>query len=132
MKQIIDYYDNTQCVVNTINISDKYYTDRFYIIELLHGGRYRIFADCEGDAIDVLIDYFCKYKNKFKGYFFTGDELAELTEDDIQSYIYGGNDCKYITFHYHEIRLSEFFTCDKKEKLIIKLTKINRDKGLLK
>ncbi len=132
MKQIIDYYDNTQCVVNTININDKYYTDKFYIIELLHGSRYRIFADCEGVAIDILIDYFCKYKNKFKGYFFTGDELAELSEDDIQSYVYGGNDCKHITFHYHEISLSEFFTCDKKEKLIIKLTKINRDKGLLK
>ena len=131
MKQIIDYYDNTQYLVNTVNIDDKDFTDKFYIIELLHGDRYRIFADYEGDAIDILIDYFCKYKNKFKGYFFTSDELADLTEDDIQSYIFGGNDCKYITFHYHEIRLREFFTCDKKEKQIIDLTKINRDRNLL-
>jgi hypothetical protein len=131
MIQLIDFYENTKQLVNTININDKSFTDKFYIIELLHGCTYRIFAYNEADAIDILIDYFCKYKNKFKGYFFSSDELSEFSEDDIQNYIFGGNYCKYITFQYHEIRIKEFFTCDKKEKQIIYLTKVNRDKGLL-
>jgi len=90
-----------------LNNEEKCFYNRAYTIELLYGGIYEINADCEGDAIDILIDYFCENKDKFRGYFFTDDELAELTEDDIQSYVFGGNDCKYITFQYHEIRLKE-------------------------
>ena len=90
-----------------LNDDEKCFYDKTYTIELLYGGVYEINSNYEGEAIDILIDYFCDNKDRFRGYFFTCEELAELSEDDIQSYVFGGNDCKYITFHYHEIRIQD-------------------------
>ncbi len=95
--------------MNTIKLNDdeKCFYDKAYSIELLYGGLYEINANYEGDAIDILIDYFVENKDRFRGYFFTEDELTELSEDDIQSYVFGGNECKFITFQYHEIRIKD-------------------------
>tara|TARA_R110001606_G_scaffold381244_1_gene542340 strand:- start:681 stop:974 length:294 start_codon:yes stop_codon:yes gene_type:complete len=88
-----------------LNKENEYFVDRCFTIELLYGGIYEIYENCEGDALDTLIDYFEANRDRFKGYFFTDEELFELDNED--DYLYGGNCGTYITFQSHEVRIKE-------------------------
>ena len=88
-----------------LNKENEYFVDRCFTIELLHGGIYEIYEDCERDAVDSLIDYFEANRDKFEGYFFTDEELLEL--DNGEEYLSGGNCGTYITFESHEIMIKE-------------------------
>jgi len=90
-----------------LNAEDKGYYSRCYHIQL---GYYLsfdgiIYASCEQDAIDILIDHYDN--DEHTGWFMSDDELAELSEDEEECLIYGGNYCKYMSFGYEQLRITE-------------------------
>ena len=101
-----------------IELHDECFYNRF-TIELLYGGEHSIDASCLQDAIDVLIDYFDTanreaIENKelapYRGYFLTDEEQQEHDDDDnLDSFLYGGNYCQYLSFQWHEIRVTQVY-----------------------
>ena len=99
-------------------LHDECFYNRF-TIELLYGGEYSIDASCLQDAIDVLIDYFDNankeaIKNygiaKYNGYFLTDNECKEHDDDgNLDCFLHGCNYCQYLSFQWHEIRVTEVF-----------------------
>ena len=93
--------------MNIIKLHDEY-TNKRFLIEFLHGGEYEVDADSEGDAIDVIIDYWEEEPHKYRGYFMNADEIHEHEKDlSIDEFISGGNCGTVTTFGWHEIRINE-------------------------
>ena len=99
-------------------LHDEFY-DTGFIIELLYGGEYEIDASCLEGAIDVLIDHFDTMNKEgvkagglapLRGYFLTDEEVEEYENDnELENYICGGNYCQYLSFQWHEIRVTEIY-----------------------
>lgn len=90
-----------------LNPDDKSFYSRCYHVQL---GYYLsfdgvIFASCEQDAIDLLID--AHDNSDHTGWFMSDNELLELDDDEKECFIYGGNYCKYMSFGYHELHIAE-------------------------
>ena len=92
-----------------INNSDKCFCDKYFLMSLHLGGHYKIYADDLGTAEDELIDYFYSKKEKLKGYFLSEDDMTEMSEDELEHYIFGGNCGVYLSFQYHELYIEEHF-----------------------
>lgn len=93
--------------VTILNPDDKGYNSRCYHIQLGYYLSFNgiIYASCEQDAIDLLID---AYDNEDHiGWFMSDDELSELSDDERECLIYGGNYCKYMSFGYEQLRMTE-------------------------
>lgn len=90
-----------------LNPTDKEFTKNAYHVQL---GYYLsfdgiIYANCEQDVIDRLID---AYDNQDHiGWFLSDDELQEMSDDEKEGYICGGNYCRYMSFHWHELRITK-------------------------
>lgn len=88
-----------------LNINDKEYTKRVYhvMIGVFKSFEGIVYADCEQDAIDSIIDYWQETEEKTPGYFLSEKEIQG--EKYLDDYIYGGNNCRYLSFPYHELRI---------------------------
>lgn len=101
-------------ITTILNIDNKPYVDHAYHIQI---GVYNsidwiVFADNEQEAIDLIIDHYWDQKENYPGYFLTNDALDELTQDQLNSLIYGGNNCVYLTFECNEMQITQY-PCDK-------------------
>lgn len=91
-------------MIDTIELHDEFTKNR-YLITIHLGGAYSVDADCEQDALDTVIDYWCKDKHKFRGYFLSDEEVEE--EEYLEEYLMGGNEGVYTNFHDYELRITE-------------------------
>lgn len=93
--------------ITILNPDDKGFHSRCYHVQL---GYYLsfdgvIYASCAQDAIALLID---AYDNEDHiGWFMSDEELAELSDDERECLIYGGNYCKHMSFGYEQLRITE-------------------------
>ncbi len=92
-----------------INNPDKCFYDKYYLMSLYLGGSYKVYAYDLGMAEEELIDYFYSKKNSLEGYFLSEDDKQDMSEDELQNYIFGGNYGVYLSFQYHELYLEEHF-----------------------
>lgn len=93
--------------ITILNPDDKGFYSRCYHVQLGYYLSFNgiIYASCEQDAIDLLID---AYDNKDHiGWFMSNNELSELSDDEKECLIYGGNYCKYMSFGYEQLRMIE-------------------------
>jgi hypothetical protein len=66
-----------------------------YLIAIDYFKVYYVIADCEQDALDILIDY-CEERN-YQGYFYTDEDLEEMTQEEQDDLLIAGNHCRYIS-----------------------------------
>jgi hypothetical protein len=93
--------------MNIIKLHDECWNKR-YLIEFLYGGEYEVDANCEGDAIDIIIDYWEEDQHKHRGYLMSADEIHEHEMDlSIEDFISGGNCSSVTTFGWHEVSIKE-------------------------
>jgi hypothetical protein len=92
-----------------INDNDKHFCDKYFLMSLHLAGSYKVYADDLGIAEDELIDYFYSKKEKLEGYFLSEDEQNDMSEDELENYIFGGNYGSYLSFQYNELYLEEHF-----------------------
>lgn len=93
--------------LKVVNPDDKGFYSRIYRVQLGYYSSFDgvIFASCEQDAIDLLIDAHDNLDHT--GWFMSDDELLELDDDEKECLIYGGNYCKYMSFGYDQLRILE-------------------------
>lgn len=93
--------------ITILNSDDKGFYSRCYRVQLGYYLSFNgvIYARCEQDAIDLLID--AHDNEDHIGWFMSDDKLAELSDDEKECLIYGGNYCKHMSFGYDQLRIIE-------------------------
>jgi hypothetical protein len=74
---------------------DESIWDKHYLVCIDYFKVYYVIAQCEQDAFDILIDY-CEERD-YKGYFYSDEDIEELTEEERQDLFVAGNHCRYIS-----------------------------------
>lgn len=92
-----------------LNPQDETFYDNAYDITIgVHCSiHYVVLADNEQEAIDTIIDHYHDKKEEYEGFFLSDDDIEEMTDDDREQYIYGGNYCEYLSFEYSEMRIKQ-------------------------
>jgi hypothetical protein len=90
--------------IQLLNPENLSFTDNVYHVQLGHYLSFdcAIAADNEQDAIDIMIDSF--HPVECQGYFLDTDGMSE---DELEQYICGGNNCLYLSFGYDELRITK-------------------------
>jgi len=93
--------------ITVLNPDDKGFFSRCYHIQLGYYLSFNgvIYASCEQDAIDLLIDAYDNIDHV--GWFMSDVDLNELTDEEKEGLIYGGNYCKYMSFGWEQLRITE-------------------------
>jgi len=76
--------------------SEKFWNNNYRIIVSAQGVEFFVNADNEQEAIDYIIDY-CE--DNLPGLLWDDEDLYEMTEDERDEYICGGNHGRYLSTH---------------------------------
>jgi hypothetical protein len=74
---------------------DETIYDKHYLICIDYFSVFYVISDNEQDALDTLIDY-CE-EREYKGYFYSDEDLEELTDEEREELLVAGNHCRYIS-----------------------------------
>lgn len=88
-----------------VNPEDADYARHSYKIDIHLAPSYVVHADYEGEAFDILIDYWEKNEAENPGYFLTDSEVQQ--EDYLDEFLNGGNHGRYTSFRFEYIRIAE-------------------------
>ena len=104
-----------------LNPENASFCDNAYLVTL--GVHYSfngvIIADCEQEALDVLIDHFEDNEEKNPAFFLSDDDINALTSDELDEVITGGNHGRMLSFTNDELRVEEVSRGISKETLYL-------------
>ncbi len=94
-------------LITVLNPSDRAFYDNAFRVTI---GYYTsidtvVYADCEGDALDTVIDDMESKEKENPGHFLTAAQADHLPLSVLEDTIQGGNHSRYLSFDNEELKI---------------------------